>query len=66
VPDSSLIEDGTRQMTICNACRYCEGYCAVFRQGTAPDLHQSGPDLPRQSLLRLPRLLLRLPVCAAP
>lgn len=20
----------SRQMTICNACRYCEGYCAVF------------------------------------
>ena len=19
-----------RQMTVCNACRYCEGYCAVF------------------------------------
>lgn len=21
-----------RQMRICNACRYCEGFCAVFRQ----------------------------------
>jgi citrate/tricarballylate utilization protein len=30
MPDSSLIKDGARQMTICNACRYCEGYCAVF------------------------------------
>jgi citrate/tricarballylate utilization protein len=30
VPDSKLIEEGARQMTICNACRYCEGYCAVF------------------------------------
>jgi len=30
VPDSDLIQDGARQMTICNACRYCEGYCAVF------------------------------------
>jgi citrate/tricarballylate utilization protein len=30
MPDSKLIEDGARQMTICNACRYCEGYCAVF------------------------------------
>jgi citrate/tricarballylate utilization protein len=26
----ALIQDGARQMTICNACRYCEGYCAVF------------------------------------
>ena len=30
MPDSELIKDGARQMTICNACRYCEGYCAVF------------------------------------
>lgn len=28
--DFDLIKDGARQMTICNACRYCEGYCAVF------------------------------------
>lgn len=25
-----LLNDGDRQMRICNACRYCEGYCAVF------------------------------------
>jgi citrate/tricarballylate utilization protein len=25
-----LIVEGQRLMTICNACRYCEGYCAVF------------------------------------
>jgi citrate/tricarballylate utilization protein len=28
--NDQLIKDGARQMTICNACRYCEGYCAVF------------------------------------
>ncbi len=28
--DFDLVKDGARQMTICNACRYCEGYCAVF------------------------------------
>src|SRR3984893_3202126 len=22
--------EGARILTICNACRYCEGYCAVF------------------------------------
>jgi citrate/tricarballylate utilization protein len=22
--------EARRQMEICNACRYCEGYCAVF------------------------------------
>ena len=25
-----LIEQGERVMRICNACRYCEGFCAVF------------------------------------
>lgn len=28
-PAENLAE-GERLMTICNACRYCEGYCAVF------------------------------------
>jgi citrate/tricarballylate utilization protein len=26
----TLIQDGEWFMRICNACRYCEGYCAVF------------------------------------
>ncbi len=26
----ALIEEANRQLTVCNACRYCEGYCAVF------------------------------------
>ena len=30
MPSPELLKDGARQMTICNACRYCEGYCAVF------------------------------------
>lgn len=25
-----LFTEANRQLTICNACRYCEGYCAVF------------------------------------
>ncbi len=29
-PDTDLIAEGKRLMIICNACRYCEGYCAVF------------------------------------
>lgn len=30
-PSSSLlVTEAARQMTICNACRYCEGYCPVF------------------------------------
>jgi citrate/tricarballylate utilization protein len=27
---SDLFAEADRQLTICNACRYCEGYCAVF------------------------------------
>jgi citrate/tricarballylate utilization protein len=27
---TNLLAEAERQMTICNACRYCEGYCAVF------------------------------------
>lgn len=30
MPDVDLIREGQRIMTICNACRYCEGFCAVF------------------------------------
>jgi citrate/tricarballylate utilization protein len=26
----SLIREGERLLMLCNACRYCEGYCAVF------------------------------------
>ena len=36
-PESPLgaIEEAARQVDICNACRYCEGYCAVFPAITA-------------------------------
>src|SRR3954469_5217241 len=27
---TDLLDEGQRIFTICNACRYCEGYCAVF------------------------------------
>lgn len=27
---AELLEDARRQLTICNACRYCEGFCPVF------------------------------------
>ncbi|HEY0584059.1 MAG TPA: 4Fe-4S ferredoxin, partial [Chloroflexota bacterium] len=30
MPRIDLLQEAERQMTICNACRYCEGYCAVF------------------------------------
>ncbi len=30
MPAPELFAEGQRQLTICNACRYCEGYCAVF------------------------------------
>ncbi len=27
---TGIAREGDRILTICNACRYCEGYCAVF------------------------------------
>ena len=30
MPSADLIGEVERQLTVCNACRYCEGYCAVF------------------------------------
>ena len=27
---AKLVDEGRRMASICNACRYCEGYCAVF------------------------------------
>jgi citrate/tricarballylate utilization protein len=30
MPLNEIISEGQRIMTICNACRYCEGFCAVF------------------------------------
>src|ERR1039457_589955 len=30
VPPTELTNDAERIMRICNSCRYCEGYCAVF------------------------------------
>lgn len=32
---TDLLDEARRQSEICNACRYCEGYCAVF-----PALHR--------------------------
>lgn len=30
MPATETLEEAKRLMQICNACRYCEGYCAVF------------------------------------
>ena len=30
MPRADLIREAERHMVICNSCRYCEGYCAVF------------------------------------
>ena len=30
MPSTEILKEADRIMTICNACRYCEGYCAVF------------------------------------
>jgi citrate/tricarballylate utilization protein len=28
--NSPLVQEGERMLRLCNACRYCEGFCAVF------------------------------------
>ena len=44
-PLDPLIEEAQRMLRICNACRYCEGFCAVFPalerrlDFTEPDVH---------------------------
>jgi citrate/tricarballylate utilization protein len=44
MPSSEILTEANRAMDICNACRYCEGFCAVFpamareREFSAPDL----------------------------
>jgi citrate/tricarballylate utilization protein len=30
MPEVDVFAEASRQLTICNACRYCEEYCAVF------------------------------------
>src|SRR5262245_18574857 len=30
MPSLELLKETDRQLVICNACRYCEGFCAVF------------------------------------
>lgn len=37
----ALVEEASRQLNICNACRYCEGFCAVY------------PALERRNLLTI-------------
>ncbi len=29
--DASLHDEAVRQLTVCNSCRYCEGYCNAFQ-----------------------------------
>jgi citrate/tricarballylate utilization protein len=41
---SAAVLEGQRIMTICNACRYCEGYCAVF-PAMERRLEFSAPDM---------------------
>jgi citrate/tricarballylate utilization protein len=31
MPGLDILQEASRQLIICNACRYCEGYCPVFR-----------------------------------
>ena len=37
-----LLQEARRQAEICNACRYCEGYCSVFPAITRNKVFASG------------------------
>ncbi len=39
---SLLIDEARRQLEICNACRYCEGFCSVFPAMTRSNVFASG------------------------
>ena len=67
MPERELFAPGAScNMQVCNACRYCEGFCAVFpAMERRLDVRKARPALPRQSLPQLRRVLLRLPVRAA-
>lgn len=45
MPPDDLVEKAIWQLEVCNACRYCEGYCAVFpamerrQRLTEPDVY---------------------------
>ena len=53
-------------LQICNACRYCEGFCAVFPAMTRRlRVRRGRRALPRQPVPQLRRLPARLPVRAA-
>ncbi|HLW58640.1 MAG TPA: tricarballylate utilization 4Fe-4S protein TcuB [bacterium] len=41
MPLTDLFQEAERQLVVCNACRYCEGYCAVF---PAMELRQAFKD----------------------
>ena len=34
IDTSEITDEARRQMTVCNACRYCEGFCPVFPEMT--------------------------------
>ena len=63
---SQALADTRRAMEVCNACRYCETFCAVFPAMTLHrEFAEGGSELPGQSVPFVPGLLLFLPVCAA-
>ncbi|MEM8849871.1 MAG: tricarballylate utilization 4Fe-4S protein TcuB [Pseudomonadota bacterium] len=41
-PAPTALQEARRQIEICNACRYCEGYCAVFPSAFAQRAFSDG------------------------
>ena len=65
-PDRRRSRGRRGMLQICNACRYCEGFCAVFPAMTRRlEFDQRRRPLPRQPVPQLRRLPARVPVRAA-
>ena len=57
MPSVDLVREAERQLTVCNACRYCEGYCAVF-----PAMEQRRTFVP-QDIIYLANLCFECRAC---
>ena len=60
------LEEAKRQLAVCNACRYCEGFCAAFKAMTRYRAFDTETVVHVKPLPQLPGLLSQLSVHRAP
>jgi len=59
---AELLEEGKHLMTVCNACRYCEGYCAVWKSMETRTVFEERDLNYLSNSAQLQRVLLFMPV----